>query len=238
MVGLREAPLLSACLESIAEHVMDVTYEVIIVLNDPTPELSAAIRDGVCGATVISFRANLGFGGAVNFAANRARGDYLVLLNDDCLVGPDWLESLVETAERRPACGIVGSTFLNGDGTLQEAGSVIWSDGTTCNVGDGARPGFMHFERRVDYASGGSLLIRRDVWDELGGFAHDYYPAYFEDVDFCLRAAEAGWEAWYQPAATVRHARWTSTGFEFRWFLHARSARHICEAMVRRSRGP
>ena len=146
-----------------------------------------------------------------------------MLLNDDCLVGPDWLESLVETAERRPACGIVGSTFLNGDGTLQEAGSVIWSDGTTCNVGDGARPGFMRFERRVDYASGGSLLIRRDVWDELGGFAHDYYPAYFEDVDFCLRAAEAGWEAWYQPAATVRHARWTSTGFEFRWFLHARA---------------
>ena len=215
--------MLTACLDSIAQSVTEIAYEVIVVLNDPTPALSAEIDRAVVGATVFTFRANLGFGGAVNFAAGHARGDYIVLLNDDSVVEPGWLELLFETEQRRPRCAIVGSTFLNTDGTLQEAGAVVWSDGSTCNVGDGAQPGYMHFERKVDYASGGSLLIRKDVWDELGGFVHDYYPAYYEDVDFCLRAADAGWETWYQPRSTVRHARWTSTGANFRQFLWQRA---------------
>jgi hypothetical protein len=81
----------------------------------------------------------------------------------------------------------------------------------------------MQFERRCDYCSGGSLLIRKSVWDDLGGFDHAYYPAYFEDVDFCLRAAEQGWETWYQPRAVVRHARFTSTEANLRHYLWERA---------------
>lgn len=212
-----------ACLDSIARSVTDVAYEVIIILNDPTSDRSAEIEHGVSGAKVFRFRANLGFGAAVNFAAERARGQYLVLLNDDCEVTRGWLESLIETEQRRPRCALVGSTYLNLDGTLQEAGAVIWSDGTTAAVGEGGAAGRMGFERRVDYVSGGSLLIKKDVWDQLGGFDEAYYPAYFEDVDFCLRAAEAGWEVWYQPLSAVHHVRSASTAAFFRHFLFQRA---------------
>jgi GT2 family glycosyltransferase len=222
VVGLREAPTLIACVESIAENVEEVAYELLIVLNDPTPELCAELEQRVSGATVFNFRANLGFGGAVNFAAERARGEYIVLLNDDCAVTRGWLESLVETVQRRFRCVAVGSTFLNPDGTLQEAGAVVWSDGSTSAIGDDVEAGDMQFERRCDYCSGGSLLIRKDVWEQLSGFDQSYYPAYFEDVDFCLRAAEVGWETWYQPLAVVRHARFMSTGVNLRHYLWQR----------------
>jgi GT2 family glycosyltransferase len=223
VVGLREAPTLMTCLDSIVRSVTDVAYEVLVVLNDPTSTLAAEVEHGVSGAAVFGFRSNLGFGGAVNFAAQRARGDYIVLLNDDCVVARGWLESLIETEQRRPRCAIVGGTYLNPDGTLQEAGQVLWSDGSTAAVGEGANAGYMHFERRVDYCSGGSLLIRREVWDQLGGFDDSYYPAYFEDVDFCLRAEEAGWEVWYQPLSAVDHVRSASTQADFRRFLWQRA---------------
>src|SRR3954465_9412135 len=90
VIGLRKAPLLIDCLESIARNVAEVTYEVIIILNDPTPALTAEVEARVSGARVFPFRANLGFGGAINFAADHARGRYLVLLNDDAMVTPGW----------------------------------------------------------------------------------------------------------------------------------------------------
>ncbi len=223
VIGLRDAPLITECLDSIVSNVADVAYEVILILNDPTPALTARIEGSVTGARVFPFRANLGFGGAINFAADHARGRYLVLLNDDAMVTSGWLESLVETEQRRPRCAIVGSTNLNPDGTLQEAGAVIWSDGSTACVGEGLSPDEMRFERRTDYVSGGSLLITKRVWDELGGFDESYFPAYYEDVDFCLRAADAGWEVWYQPLSAVVHVRSASTAASFRHYLFQRA---------------
>jgi GT2 family glycosyltransferase len=223
VVAWREAPLLLPCLESVADKVGDsVPYEVRIVLNEPSQTLSTQVSREVSGAQVMRFRSNLGFGGAVNYAAERAPGDYLVLLNDDCVVEQGWLETLVDTVERRARCGLVGSTFLHPDGSLQEAGSILWSDGTTSAAGDGHTARSFRFERKVDYCSGGSLLIRKDVWDELGGFDDRYYPAYFEDLDLTLRAGEMGWEAWYQPLSVVRHTRSSSSGRLHR-FLYERS---------------
>ena len=223
VVGLREAPKLSACLDSIAASVNAVASEVIVILNDPTPSFAADIESHVVAARVFSFRANLGFGGAVNFAASRAQGEYVVLLNDDCVVADHWLDLLVETEQRHERCAAVGSTLLDPDGTLQEAGAVIWSDGSTCALGGDLDAQGIRFERRVDYCSGGSLLVRKDVWNRLGGFDDAFYPAYFEDVDFCLRAAGVGWEVWYQPRSVVSHARWGSTDTTLREVLWRRA---------------
>jgi O-antigen biosynthesis protein len=222
IVGLRDAPTLLRCLQSVADEVLDIGYEVILVLCDPTERLLRDLDRGVTGANITVFRANLGFARAVNFAASRARGDFLVLLNDDCVVTDGWLGALLDTAARRPQCGMVSSTYLHPDGTLQEAGSVLWSDGRTAGVGDGLQRGYMSFERRVTYGSGGSLLIRREVWDLVGGMPEQYYPAYYEDIDFCLSAGEAGWETWYQPASIVVHERSMSTNPTIRAFLMAR----------------
>ena len=222
IVGLRDAPLLERCLASIEETVLGVSYEVILILNDPTPRLQDLILNGVRGVHITAFRANLGFGRAVNFAASKAKGRFLVLVNDDAVVVRDWLSSLLETAERHPEAGIVGGTTLHPDGTIQEAGSILWSDGSTVAVGEGETHSSMRFERRVDYCSGCSFLVRRNVWDDLGGFDDSFYPAYYEDVDLCLRAAERGWEVWYQPRSVAVHERSASTNRMLLDFLFLR----------------
>ena len=224
VIGLRDAPSLLNCLRSVAANVLGVPYQVHVVLCDPTDRLRAELEREVSGVEISPFRANLGFARAANFAAARCRTEYIVLLNDDCRVEPGWLESLLDTAERRPRAGLVCSKFLHPDGSLQESGSVLWSDGSTSAVGDGSAVPVMDFERRVDYGSGGSLLVRRDVWSGLGGLPDCYYPAYYEDLDFSLAAAEAGWESWYQPKSVVIHERSASSTVSVRSFIWDRAA--------------
>ena len=192
--------MLTACLDSIAQSVTDIAYEVIVVLNDPTPALSAEIDRAVAGATIFTFRANLGFGGAVNFAARHARGDYIVLLNDDSVVEPGWLELLFDTEQRRPAAAPSSAARSSTPtGPCRRRVPSSGPTGARATSATAPDPATCTSNGRSTTASGGSLLIRKDVWDELGGFVHDYYPAYYEDVDFCLRAAGLGWEVCYQP---------------------------------------
>lgn len=222
VVGWRDAPHLTTCLGSVATGLRDIAYEVLVVLNEPTASLRDQVARDVTGARVWVFRSNLGFGGAVNYAAAHASGEFLLLINDDSIIESGYLAPLIDIMRRRQRCAIAGTTYLHPDGSLQEAGSVIWQDGTTSAVGDGRSVGYMYFERKVDYCSGGSVLIRKSVWDELGGFDERYYPAYYEDVDLCLRAAAHGWEVWYEPLASLRHIRSASSGASFRALLGAR----------------
>lgn len=227
VVAWRDAPYLMPCLQSVQENVTQVDFELILVLNEPSEDLRAQVEREIAGAKVHVFRSNLGFGGGVNFAARSANGRYLVLLNDDSVVLRGWLETLIETAERRPHCGLVGSRYLHPDGRLQEAGSVVWSDGSTSAFEAQGGPDW-EFERQVDYCSGGSLLVRGDVWDRLGGFDDRYYPAYFEDIDLALRAKEIGWDTWFQPLSVIRHIRSGSSGRLHR-FLYERSRARFVE---------
>ena len=165
----------------------------------------------------------------MNYAARQAKGEFIALVNDDSIVASGWLDALLDTARRRPRAGLVAGKFLHSDGSLQEAGSLLCADGTTGAVGDGLRPGYMSFERRIEYGSAGLWLVRRHLWAQLGGLDEGFYPAYYEDVDFCLRAREAGWEIWYQPEAVVVHQRASSTQALFRSFLFERGHRRLLE---------
>ena len=129
------APHLLECLDSVALNVRDTPYEVILVLNGAGQEVVSEVARHVEGAHVIASRVNRGFAGGCNLGAMAATSDYLLLLNDDTVVEPDWLESLVVACERRPRIGAVGSRLLHPDGTLQEAGQILWSDGSTSCVG-------------------------------------------------------------------------------------------------------
>ncbi len=223
ILGWQRAPLLMDCLRALADHATGVPHEVLLVLNEPAPELVTELESGVRGVTVLTFRTNLGFGQATNEGVARARGEVVVLLNDDATVRPRWLDELVGTFDRRPRAGIVGSTFLAPDGALQEAGGIIWRSATAERVGAGDLPEDHCYERRVDYCSAASLAIRRQVWDALGGFDDRFYPAYYEDADLCLRAAELGWETWYQPLSIVSHVQSPSTTVDFRNVIASRT---------------
>lgn len=230
IVAWRRAPYLLACLEALEASVAKVAYEVIVVLNEPAPQLVTEVRSRVRNAVLLESSANLGFAGAMNLAARHARGDYLVLLNDDTEVERGWLESLVETAERRHNAGAVGSTMRFPDGSIQEAGSILWRDGSTLTVGRGlADNRRFDFERQVDFASGGSLLVRRAIWESLGGLSEDYYPAYYEDTDLCLRIRALGYEVWYQPRSRLMHHESTSTNLSFRNYLFEKNKHILCQ---------
>ncbi|HXQ60712.1 MAG TPA: glycosyltransferase [Acidimicrobiales bacterium] len=220
-----QAPHLLECLDSVAMNVRDTPYEVILVLNGADQEVASEVARHVEGARVTTSRVNRGFAGGCNLGATTANGDYLLLLNDDTVVEPDWLESLVAACERRPRIAAVGSRLLHPDGTLQEAGQVLWSDGSTNCVGRDA-PAPLHayeWARRVDYCSGSSLLVRRSTWERLGGLDESYFPAYCEDVDLCLRIAEAGQEVWYEPTSQVRHLESRSSSPSYKKFLIERN---------------
>ena len=221
IIGWGPAPHLLGCLRSIELIDTSIPHEVIVTLNEPTADLLAALSESGVNARVISSRVNRGFGGACNAAARIARGDYVLFLNDDTVVDRGWLQPLVETAEGRSEIGAVGSLCLNPDGTVQEAGNFLWSDGTTSSA-TLDESGLAHrydWARAVDYCSGASLLVRKSTWDRVHGFDEIYYPAYYEDLDLCLKIQAIGQEVWFQPASTVHHVRSASTTRPYREFL-------------------
>ena len=174
--------------------------------------------------------ANLGFGGGCNLGAAHARAPYLVFLNDDVVVRPGWLEELVLTADARPDAGAVGSRILfEGGEVVQEAGSVIFADGSTAPVGRGLPASSPRYRalRAVDYASACSLLVRREAFEQAGGFDRRYFPAYYEDVDLALKLRERGWTVLYQPASELVHAESASTTSDFKSYLFRRNLRTL-----------
>jgi GT2 family glycosyltransferase len=231
IVAWRSAPYLDRCLTRLAEANISTPYEVVLGLNEPNEEVRSYIEDSVRGVEHVSTRVNLGYGAIVNRAAQIARGEYLVLLNDDTEVHDGWLEPLVETADRRPKLGVVGSRLVFGDGSVQESGALLWSDGSATNVARGQARNDPRYqeERRVDYCSACSLLVRRSTWDRIGGFDDAFFPAYYEDVDLCMRVRQSGEEVWVQPRSEVFHQLSASTSGAYRSFLLDRNREIFAE---------
>lgn len=202
------------CLETIKAHT-DVPYEVIIVDNastDRTVDLLGRIRN----ARVIRNGENTGFLRACNTGAKSAAGSYILFLNNDTQVTAGWLTGLVSTAETYPGCGAVGAKVLQPDGRLQEAGCIIWKDGSTTLYGRGANPFVpeVSYLREVDYCGGACLLVRKDLFGELGGFDERYAPAYYEEADLCMGIRERGYNVVYQPSSGVIHYEYGSGSFK------------------------
>lgn len=202
------------CLASIQSSRTEVSYEIIVVDDSSRDEtvLSSLVFQG--GARLVRTPTNKGFVGACNLGWQSAKGEFILFLNNDTLVNDGWLDELVQTFDRQPEVGIVGSRLLFADGLLQEAGGIIWRDASGWNWGRGQDK--MHpmysFMRDADYVSGAALMIKHSLLAELSGFDDYYAPAYYEDTDLCFRVRQAGHRVVVQPASTIIHLEGQSNG--------------------------
>lgn len=205
--------LFRRALEALAANT-PTPFEVIVVDNPADEDVASRLRLEVEGAEVILNRTNEGFGPAANRGADRARGTYVVFLNTDALVSPGWLEPLVEALEDDPRAGAAVPRFLNEDGTVQEAGGLLFRDGSTLMYGfraDPVDPEF-RFRRYTDYGSAACLALRRADFRASGGFDPAYVPAYCEDLDLQLKLGQRGLRTVFEPRSEVTHLRFGSTG--------------------------
>jgi GT2 family glycosyltransferase len=202
------------CLEALLTLSSQSKFE-IIVSDDASTDATADAIAGIGG--IVTYRRNtnnLGFTRNCNEAAKIARGSVLVFLNNDTIPVPNWLDELVRTLDSDPTIGLVGSKLLNSNGTLQEAGGIVWRDGSAWNFGRGEDPDASQFNyvKDVDYVSGASIALPRAVWNRLGGFDEIFAPAYCEDTDLAFRVRALGLRTVYQPFSVVVHHEGISHG--------------------------
>jgi GT2 family glycosyltransferase len=219
--------LIENCLHSLRQNIgPSIAHEIVIVANGPSAShLANAEIVASTACRVVSSAANLGFAGGCNRGAAESSGEFLVFVNDDVEILPGWLEALVDTADRHPDAGAIGSLMLAPDGLIQEAGSIVWRDGSTMGVGRGGSVEVSPytFLRRVDYCSACSLLIRRRQWEALGGFDGGYFPGYYEDVDLCFALAQAGFQTLVDPRSRAIHHESSSSTAPRKQFLSLRN---------------
>jgi GT2 family glycosyltransferase/glycosyltransferase involved in cell wall biosynthesis len=202
------------CLKSISQHRCKTPFEIIIVDDCSYDEtlLASLLLSGAC--RIVRNERNLGFVRSSNAGAAVARGEFLFFLNNDTLMREGWLDELVATFDNVPNVGIAGSKLLFEDGTLQEAGGIIWRLGDGWNWGRGKEPAEPSFSylRDADWVSGAALMIPNALFKSLDGFDDHYAPAYYEDTDIAFRVRAAGLRVVVQPASQIVHLEGVSNG--------------------------
>jgi len=157
---------------------------------------------------------NLGFLLNCNKAVQRARGEVIVLVNNDVLVHRDALVEMMQTFNERQDAAVVGGLILNANGTVQENGGIMWSDGSAWNYHRNLplEQENLRNVREADYVTGAWIGIRQTFWNELGGFDTRFTPAYCEEADLCLSAAARGRKVYINPHSVVTHLEGATMG--------------------------
>lgn len=196
--------MLRRCVESIHEISTYSRYELLIVDNQSREKATLDYLAELEGR-VLSYPHRFNYARIMNFAAREAEGNYLLLLNNDTeVVSSEWLESMVEHAQRQEVAA-VGARLLYPHGGVQHEGIIIgFVGGSAGNVDHGGFFALGETIRNCSAVTGACMMVRPEVYWELGGFEERLGVA-FNDVDFCLRAREKGYQIVYTPYAVLHH---------------------------------
>ncbi len=184
----------------------------LILVDSGSHDETRHIERTITGAKLIRFPYNAGFVESCNTALAHVSAPAVLYLNNDLLLGPDACRLALDRLFSAPDIGAVGGKLIRTNGQLQEAGSIIWRDGTTFGYlrdGDPNAPE-ANFVREVDYCSGAFLMLRSEEVRSHGGFDDDYRPAYYEEADLCVRLRKSGWRILYDPAVLIQHFEYGS----------------------------
>jgi GT2 family glycosyltransferase len=202
------------CLLTLQNCDQNIAQEVIIVNNASSDETIPLLSQLSGTVKILNNQDNQGFVNACRQGAEIAQGEFVVFLNNDTQVTPGWLSQMLKIMDEQPMVGITGSKLIYPNGYLQEAGGIIFSDASGCNYGRFQDPTDARFNqsRPVDYCSGASLMIRKTLWQQLGGFDQRFAPAYYEDTDLCFAVRQAGYQVFYCHTSEVIHHEGITAG--------------------------
>ena len=233
IVTYNSSDVLPACAATLAQLEVPGGYELIIVDNASHDESLAVARQHFPRAHIIANSHNRGFAAAVNQGVMAGSGRMVATLNPDTEVAPTWLAALVAPLDRDPQIGIVGSAITDPhDGHLLHSGGQY--DAVTFRTMHRAEVN-QTSEADVDYVTGAGMAMRRSDWQRLGGFDEGFFPAYFEDLDLCLRVRASGLRCVFVPQAQLHHHESTATGKQsgaFYFYYHRNRWRMIGKALV------
>jgi GT2 family glycosyltransferase/glycosyltransferase involved in cell wall biosynthesis len=199
------------CFDSLLQYT-NIPYELIVVDNN-SDDKTKTFLNKLQNVTVLYNKENVGFGNACNQGAEKARGEYLLFLNNDTLLTPGWLEPLLHRIKTIPDCGSVGGKILDFNGLIQEAGGIITKNGNCKVLGAGQSPNLYDYSffREVDHCTAACFLIKKSVFQKINGFDKIYSPAYYEDVDLSMAVRHAGYKIYYEPKSVIYHNQHTSS---------------------------
>lgn len=219
IINTNEKHFLEPLLNSIKENVKRVAYEVIVVDNNSTDGSREMIQDRFRDVKLVEMDHNAGFSKANNRGAQVAKGKYLLILNPDTIVCDNALEKMHAFLEKETSIAVVGCKLLNPDGTLQRSCGVFPNLRTEffirtflnrlfpkSKLAGAYQLGAWDYATmaEVDWVTGACLMIRKELFDQLGGFDERMYM-YYEDVDLCYRVRESGGKIFFLPDAAVYH---------------------------------
>ena len=216
IVNWNTCNLLAKCLDSIFQTVQISTYEIIVVDNNSTDGSADMVHTQFPAVRLIENQQNVGFTQANNQALAASCGRYVLLLNSDTEAQPGALDAMVRFMDAHPAAGAAGAHLLNSDGSFQASHTdfpTLWREFLILSSLGRAllRPSYPSYGPEVekglqqaDYIEGACLLARREAVEQVGGLDEGFFM-YAEEVDWCYRMKQAGWEVWYLPKVRVVH---------------------------------
>ena len=184
----------------------------LIIIDNASTDDSPRISEYIIGAKITLLPQNIGYSRAANLGLQQVTSAQLLFLNNDVELGHGAIATAIARLQSDPRIGAVGGKIIRTHGRLQEAGSIIWRDGTVSGYMRDAAPltPEANFVRDVDFCSGVFLFCSTSLIQQLGGFDADFSPAYYEDVDLCRRIAVAGYRVVYDPAVVIHHLEYGS----------------------------